>query len=90
LLRHVGSLARRHLPLIVTMRDPAIEAVAMQSPSDSAAVYQRAVARDMLERRDVTLSRLRAAGALTLDVSADSLSPSLINRYLEIKARGVL
>lgn len=90
LLTHVGSLARRHLPLIVTMRDPAIEAVAVQPPDDSQAVYQRAVARDMLDRRDVVLSRLRAAGALTLDVPADSLSPSLINRYLEIKAQGRL
>jgi uncharacterized protein (DUF58 family) len=72
------------------MRDPAIEAVANQLPSDSQTVYQRAVARDMLDRRDVVLSRLRAAGALTLDVPADSLSPALINRYLEIKAQGRL
>jgi uncharacterized protein (DUF58 family) len=90
LLTHVGGLVRRHLPLIVTMRDPAIEAVANQLPSDSQTVYQRAVARDMLDRRDVVLSRLRAAGALTLDVPADSLSPALINRYLEIKAQGRL
>jgi uncharacterized protein (DUF58 family) len=90
LLTHVASLARRHLPLIVTMRDPAIEAVSNQEPADSASVYERAVARDLLARRDVALSRLRAAGALTLDVPADQLSPSVINRYLEIKAQGRL
>lgn len=90
LLTHVASLVRRHLPLIVTMRDPAIEAVAGRAPDDSASVYQRAVARDMLDRRDRLLARLRAAGALTLDVPADALSPSLINRYLEIKAAGKL
>jgi uncharacterized protein (DUF58 family) len=90
LLAHIGSLARRHLPLVVTMRDPAIEAVAVGPVAGSDTVYQRAVARDVLDRRDVLLSRLRAAGALTLDVPADKLSPSLINRYLEIKARGAL
>lgn len=90
LLAHVASLVRRHLPLIVTMRDPAIEAVANRQPDNSAGVYERAVARDLLDRRDLVLSRLRAAGALTLDVPADALSPSLINRYLEIKAAGVL
>jgi hypothetical protein len=44
----------------------------------------------VLEQRERTLAILRRAGILTLDVTGDSLSPSLINRYLEIKARGRL
>lgn len=86
----LGRLARRHLPLVVTLRDPAIEQLALLPPASSTSLYQRAVARALLEDREQTLRRLRQLGALTLDVAADQLSPSLINRYLEIKARSAL
>lgn len=90
LLGNIAHLARRHLPLVVTMRDPAVERLASDPVTDARAVYERAVARNLLDERDVVLSRLRQYGALTLDVPADQLTPSVINRYLEIKARGEL
>jgi len=86
----LGRLARRHLPLVVTLRDPGIERLASLPPTSSENVYERAVARSLLDERDQTLRHLRRQGALTLDVSSDRLSPSLINRYLEIKARTAL
>lgn len=90
LLVHVAHINRRHLPLIVTMRDPAVERMASEEVTDSQSVYERAVARNLLDQREITLSRLRQSGALTLDVPADRLSISLINQYLEIKARVLL
>jgi uncharacterized protein (DUF58 family) len=90
LLTHIAHLARRHLPLVVTMRDPAVERLATTQVHDAEALYERAVATEVLDQRGIALSRLRQAGALTLDVPADALTPSVINRYLEIKARGEL
>jgi uncharacterized protein (DUF58 family) len=90
LLANISHLSRRHLPLIVTMRDPAVERLATEPVEDARSVYERAVAQNLLDDREVVLSRLRQHGALTLDVPADQLTPSVINRYLEIKARGEL
>ena len=87
LVAHVGHLARRHLVLVVTLRDPAIEALAALPLTTSQNVYERAVARRTLDDRDRTLRTLRQRGVLTLDVAANALSASVINRYLEIKAR---
>ena len=50
-------------------------------------VYERAVAQSLLDNREQTLSHLRRRGALTLDVPADRISASVINRYLEVKAK---
>jgi uncharacterized protein (DUF58 family) len=90
LVHHLAYLARRHLPLVVTMRDPAVERLAIQPITTSQSVYERAVARSLLDSREETLSKLRRQGALTLDVPADQLSASVINRYLEIKAWATL
>jgi uncharacterized protein (DUF58 family) len=90
LVSHLGRLARRHLPLVVTLRDPGVESLASAPLQDAESAYLRAVARTVLDEREETLGRLRQAGVLTLDASADRVSPSLINRYIEIKQRSGL
>lgn len=90
LVTSAAHLARRHLPLVVTLRDPSVEELAFLPLHDSRSVYERAVARTLLDDREATLLRLRQRAVLTLDVAADKLSSSLINRYLEIKARSRL
>jgi uncharacterized protein (DUF58 family) len=90
LVAQVAHLSRRHLVLTVTLRDPAIDALSGMQPDTTERAYQRAVARQVLDAREETLKRLRSTGVLTLDVSADKLSLSVINRYLEIKARTML
>jgi len=90
LIQHVSALRRRHLPLVVTISDPAVHALAQARPLDSAAVYQRAIAEKLLEERRVVLDTLNRRGVLTLDVSADELTAAVINKYLELKARTLI
>ena len=87
LVSHVGVLARRSLPLVVTISDPDVHAAARQRPQASLEVYQRAAAAQLLDERQLTLDTLRRQGVLTLDVPANQLSVAVINRYLELKAR---
>jgi uncharacterized protein (DUF58 family) len=90
LVSHVSVLARRSLPLVVTISDPDIYAAARQKPHDSLSVYQRAAATQLLDERQVALDNLRRQGVLTLDVPANQLSMAVINRYLELKGRTLL
>ena len=78
-------LRRRHLPLVVTVRDPALDDIAQQRPGNAEEMYARAVASGLIEDRDGTLRLLRASGIDTLDADARSLSPRLVNRYLALK-----
>jgi uncharacterized protein (DUF58 family) len=87
LVSHVSVLARRSLPLVVTISDPDIHAAARRRPDDSLSVYQRAAAAQLLDERRVALESLERQGVLTLDVPANQLSIAVINRYLELKAR---
>jgi uncharacterized protein (DUF58 family) len=90
LVSQVVVLGRHHLPLVVTISDPALHSAAQQRPQTSLGVYQRATAEQLLEERRMTLDHLRRHGVLTLDVSATQLSLAVINRYLELKARSRL
>lgn len=87
LVAQVSLLARSSLPLVVTISDPDIHSASKQNPTDSLTVYQRAAATQILDERRVALDTLRRRGVLTLDVPANQLSFSVINRYLELKGR---
>ena len=47
--------------------------------------YARAVASGLVADREQTLELLRRSGVETLDADARTLSPRLVNRYLELK-----
>jgi hypothetical protein len=48
------------------------------------------VAEEILRQREEALMRIRHAGGLALDVPAGRLSLELVNKYLEVKERGML
>ncbi|WP_119070127.1 DUF58 domain-containing protein [Aggregatilinea lenta] len=89
LARYVPSLLPRHLPLLVTIRDPALDQEAGQQPSNSDSVYRRMVAEQLITERRLLLDRLQRQGVLTLDVSAEHMTMAVVNRYLQVKARSL-
>jgi uncharacterized protein (DUF58 family) len=90
LVRQCVRLRRRHLPLVVTVRDPALDDAANAVPRTGDDAYARAVAGGLIADRDDTLRLLRSSGVETIDADARTLSPRLVNRYLDLKRRARL
>jgi uncharacterized protein (DUF58 family) len=90
LMQQMVLLRRHHLPLLVTLRDPGVQALAQASITGEDLLYQRMVAEKLLADRQVALEQLRRHGVLTLDVSASELSVSVINEYLRLKERALI
>jgi uncharacterized protein (DUF58 family) len=90
LIRQCVRLRRRHLPLVVTVRDPALDDAANARPRTGDDAYARAVAGGLIADRDDTLRMLRGSGVETIDADARTLSPRLVNRYLDLKRRARL
>lgn len=86
----VKSLLPRHLPLCVLMRDVEVEALATAKPQGEADVLVRAAAAESIAWRDGIVRTLRNAGALVLDARPEEVTPLLVKRYLEVKARRLL
>lgn len=90
LLKRTRGIARRHLPLLVLFRDAEVERLLTSPGGGASELYTRGAAAEMLRWRDGIIRELRAAGALVLDTLPANLTPSLINHYLQIKARHLL
>jgi uncharacterized protein (DUF58 family) len=80
----------RHLVLFVVIGQPDLGQLAAKSPKSESEMYRIAAAQEMVHRRELLLARLRERGALAMEVSAGSVSPVLVNAYLQIKERSQL
>jgi len=80
----------RHLVLFVVIGQPDLGELAGKTPQSEPEMYRVAAAQEMVHRREVLLARLRESGALAMEVSSGSVSPVLVNSYLQIKERSQL
>ncbi|MFO0593836.1 MAG: DUF58 domain-containing protein [Myxococcaceae bacterium] len=83
-------LARRHVPLCLSVKDTALANLLMTRPADPEAAYQHAVASELLLEREAMKRKVNQDGVTVVDVDAQQLSLAAVNQYLEIKARGTL
>ena len=90
LVAHLGRAAERHLPIAVAIRNPELEAAAALSATDEADVYRRAAAEELLQSRAAALASMQRSGVLVADTRPGDAVPSAVNRYLDVKRRGLL
>ena len=90
LVAQAATLRPRHLPLAVTLRDPAMEALASRRPADGAEAFQRAAAEELLGAREAALTEMRSRGVMVLDVLPGAASTALVERYHLLKRKGTL
>jgi len=90
LVAHCLRLAARHLVLVVAMSDPEVLSARYAPVTSSGRAYQWAAMEEFVASRRESFELLRKGGVLGLDVVAGSLSPALVERYLELKERALL
>lgn len=90
LVRHAVTLRPRHLPLAVTLRDPALEALATARPAAAAEAFERAAAEELLGAREAALAEMRGQGVMVLDVAPAGAGEAVVARYHQLKRRGLL
>ncbi len=89
LAAHLRQLARKHLPLVIVLKDTDLSEMAQGNDSrgsESAELYRQGAAAELLMWQARATKKLTQAGALLLEVPAKDLSSRVINHYLELKA----
>jgi uncharacterized protein (DUF58 family) len=90
LLTSLRLLRPRHLPLVVTIADRDLKAVVRDAPADAKELFTQSVAEEIIHHREAALRLVESQGGLALDVTAAALAPSLLEKYLQVKERGLL
>ena len=87
-LEYLRQLARRHVVLVVFFEDVELKAFATKRPATMEGYYQLVVADKFIFEKQHVIAKLRQHGIYSLLTEPDKLSVNIINKYLEMKARG--
>jgi uncharacterized protein (DUF58 family) len=90
LLPALPLVARGHIVVVGSVRDPEVVRWARSSPTDGGGAYRKAAAVAALAERRRTAARLRGLGATVVDAPPGRLAPALTDAYLRVKATGRL
>ncbi|MEO0649926.1 MAG: DUF58 domain-containing protein, partial [Planctomycetota bacterium] len=90
LAAHLALLTRRHLPLLVAMRNSSLFAAASAPADGLDGAYRRAAAAELVGARRTSLERRRRAGVHVVDIEPDQSVTAAVDAYLDIKLRGRL
>ncbi len=85
-LRRLGRL---HLLVVIFFENAEIRALADEEPSNILDLFRQTVAYQFLEEKEKIRRLLHQHGVQTVLTRPESLSVSVINKYLELKARGL-
>lgn len=87
MVENLDRLARRHVILFVTLRDPSLDAIELAAPTRLADVGRAVVASELRLEREVVFERLRRSGVHVIDAAPDQLTVHLLNKYMDVKRR---
>ncbi|HEV2911830.1 MAG TPA: DUF58 domain-containing protein [Pyrinomonadaceae bacterium] len=90
LLTSLRLLRPRHLPLVVTIGDRDLKGVVRDIPATPRDLFTQSVAEEIIHQREAALRLVESQGGLALDVTAAALAPALLEKYLQVKERGLL
>jgi uncharacterized protein (DUF58 family) len=89
-LPYFRLVARRHVLVVVIFENVEVRALAATAAANTEDVYMRMVAREHLQQKRDIMIELRHYGIHCVVAPPEKLSVASIDRYLELKARGVV
>ena len=90
LVSSLARIGRAHLPLAIAIRNPSLEQAAERAVADSGDAYHRAAAEELVQARGTTLQSMRRSGILVVDTPPGDALVRTLDKYVEIKERGLL
>lgn len=90
LIQNMLRLLPKHLPICVTISDSDLLAARQQTPRVVTDVFEKVAAMEVWQDYRRALGLLEGRGVSVVNVPAQELTTATINRYLEVKSRGLL
>ncbi|MFN4255174.1 MAG: DUF58 domain-containing protein [Saprospiraceae bacterium] len=89
-LPHLRRLARAHLLVVVIFENTEIRQLAQTEADTVADIYRQTLAQQFLQEKKEMVQKLRQFGIQAVLTKPQDLTLNTINKYLELKSRGVI
>ncbi|HBF21662.1 MAG: DUF58 domain-containing protein [Owenweeksia sp.] len=89
-LPYLRLLARQHLVLCVIFRNTEVEALMAQPAETTEEIYTKGIAEQLMHEKEIIRRELQVNGIHALLTAPENLSVNTINKYLELKSRGLI
>ncbi|MDR2384719.1 MAG: DUF58 domain-containing protein [Tannerella sp.] len=89
-IEYIRKLSEKHAVLVIFFEDGELKEYAKQQPDSIEAYYNQTVAEKFISDKLLVVGKLRQYGIYPLLTEPENLSVNIINKYLEMKARGII
>jgi len=89
-MKYLRGIAKNHLLVVVFFKNSELHSLIQQNPENMQEVYDQIIAEKLEFEKKLIIQELRKYGIFTVYTLPENLNIEVINKYLEIKARGIL
>jgi len=89
-LPYLKSIAKQHVLVVIFFENTELDNLIKSNPEDVQSIYQKTIASDFAYNKRLMVKELQKNSIQAILTKPKDLSINTINKYLEIKARGLL
>ena len=83
-------MAKSHIVVVVVFKNTELIQMAKEAANTSVQIYNKIIAEKFVYEKNLIIQELNRNGLQTIYTAPEDLSINSINKYLEIKARGLI
>lgn len=89
-MKYLRAISKNHLLIVVFFKNSELQKILRSNPENTQEIYDEIIAEKFEFEKKLIIQELRKYGIFSLYTAPENLSIEVINKYLEVKARGLL
>lgn len=89
-LPYLKRLAKSHLVVVIFFKNTEMNALLENKAGDVKTIYNKAIAENLMLEKQLIVKQLAAQGLHAILTAPENLTVNTINKYLELKSRGLI
>ncbi|CEJ68479.1 hypothetical protein BN1195_00766 [Chryseobacterium oranimense G311] len=89
-LKYLRGIAKNHMLVVIFFKNSELQTLIHKNPESMQEIYDEVIAEKFEFEKKLIIQELRKYGIYTVYTLPENLNIDVINKYLEIKARGIL
>ncbi|WP_372473534.1 DUF58 domain-containing protein [Capnocytophaga sp. ARDL2] len=89
-LNYLRGIARNHLLVVIFFKNSELQSMIQSTPNNLQGIYDKIIAEKFEFEKNLIIQELKKYGIYSVYTAPENLNTKVINKYLQIKTRGIL